>query len=252
MIPIQRIPAPDELTQELEHCKTKVTTWVAEGKTVRDVWSNGAKVAKCRIRQLLEEMAPGRKRCMYCEDNLGTDIDHFQPIALAPSRAFDWLNHLLACSYCNSNLKRDAYPCDEDTGEPLLIDPTAEDPADHLTLRLGSCQYEAGTRKGTETVRVFGLNDRQELVRGRTTTYTTCRGLLAQWHTYVQEGEEAEAADLAQALREQPFAEVLRAMEYTLCDKPHVARRLFKPPVHAALIEWVRAPDRMPEPAPQA
>jgi len=239
VIPIRRIPAPQELTQELERCAGKVTAWIAEGKTARDVWTNGAKEAKKRIRLLLEEMAPGRKRCMYCEDNLATDIDHFQPIALAPERAFDWLNHLLACSYCNSNLKRELFPCDED-GESLLVDPTAQDPADHLTLRLGSCQYEARTPKGTETVRVFGLNDRPDLVKGRTTTYTTCRHLLTQWHTYVQEGEEAEAADVAQALREQPFTDVLRSMEGLLIDRPHVARQLFKVPVHAALMEWTR------------
>ena len=57
-------------------------------------------------------MAPGVQRCMYCLDSLGTDIDHFEPKSRRPLRTFCWHNHLLACSRCNSNYKREEYPCD--------------------------------------------------------------------------------------------------------------------------------------------
>lgn len=240
VIPIQRTPAPADLTEKLERSEKKTRAWAAEGKTVRDVWNNGADAAKKRIRELLLAMAPARKRCMYCLDNRGTDIDHFQPIALAPHRAFDWLNHLLACSYCNSNLKRDAYPCDDDSGEALLIDPTAEDPAIHLTLRLGSCEYETRTRKGEETIRVFGLNDRSELVDGRRMAYKQCGRMLELWQRYVQEDELREAGEVARDLRQEPFAHILRAMERLLSEEPGLARRVFKPRVHAALVGWMR------------
>jgi uncharacterized protein (TIGR02646 family) len=133
-------------------------------EAARAQWQN-AEAAKRDVRELLERMAHGVHRCMYCEDSLGTDIDHHQPIAEAPLRAFDWLNHLLACSHCNSNYKRDAYPSDAD-GACLLIDPSAEDPAAHLTLLLASGEYQARGPKGEETIQVFGLN-RSDLIEGR-------------------------------------------------------------------------------------
>ncbi|CCH29079.1 hypothetical protein BN6_17580 [Saccharothrix espanaensis DSM 44229] len=73
------------------------------------------------LRRLLEEMAPGHQRCRYRGDSQGTDSDHFEPLSRNPLRTFDWLNHLPACSTCDSNLKRDRYPLD-DAGRPLLVD----------------------------------------------------------------------------------------------------------------------------------
>jgi hypothetical protein len=102
---------------------------------------------------------------MYCDDSRGTDIDHFEPLERAPLRAFVWVNHLLACSFCNSNQKNRKYPVDAE-GACLLVDPTAEDPADHLTLRLSVGTYDPLSPKGEETIQVFGLN-RSELVKGR-------------------------------------------------------------------------------------
>lgn len=233
MIPIQRPPAPADLVAELDRCTAKVTA-----DTARRVWSNATRT-KEQLRELLEAMAPGIKRCMYCEDSRGTDIDHFQPLAVAPLRAFDWPNHLLACSYCNSNEKRDAYPCDDD-GTCLLIDPTAQDPADDLRLLLHSGTYEATTRKGEETVRVFRLNNREDLVTGRRLAYVTCRNLLQRWHACVTAGEAAEAADIAHALRHSPFADVLRTME-RLHATPHVAQAAFTAPVRTALAAWLNA-----------
>ncbi|MGW4650582.1 HNH endonuclease [Kitasatospora sp. NPDC004289] len=148
---------------------------------------------------------------MYCEDNLGTDIDHFQPIAVAPERAFDWPNHLLACSHCNSNQKRDEYPCDPD-GNALLVDPSREDPAEHLTLLLASGEYQPESRRGAETIRVFDLN-RIELRAGRQDAFVTAQDVLVAWHRHHLSGASDKAERRALALRRSPFAAVLRAME---------------------------------------
>ncbi|HVT09056.1 MAG TPA: HNH endonuclease [Polyangia bacterium] len=110
-------------------------------------------------------MAAGRQRCMYCEDSQGTDIDHFCPKSEYPLGTFDWGNLLLACSYCNSNAKRTEFPRDEED-EPLLIDPTSEDPFEHLTFVPDTGTYQPQTTKGEETCRVFALN-RQILSQGR-------------------------------------------------------------------------------------
>ncbi|MFD7504836.1 hypothetical protein [Streptomyces sp. NPDC059850] len=58
----------------------------------------------------------------------------------APRRVFDWYNHLLGCSFCNSHAKGGLFPRDED-GAPLLIDPTADEPVHHLRLSLTSGEY---------------------------------------------------------------------------------------------------------------
>ena len=89
--------------------KTKAgTRWKSKPKGVFD-----------EVRMALERMAHGRARCMYCEESLGTDIDHFWPKATYPARTFSWPNYLLACSHCNSNLKRNEFPLDG-AGQPLL------------------------------------------------------------------------------------------------------------------------------------
>lgn len=175
----------------------------------RDAW-NVAAAPKRHVHRLLEQMAPGIQRCMYCEDSLGTDIDHFQPIAAAPLRAFDWPNHLLACSHCNSNAKRGDYPCDAN-GHCLLVDPTAEDPADHLNLLLSSGSYEARTPKGEATIRVFALN-RFDLVRGRQAAFVMACAVLRDLHVRLKAGDAEEAERVAEALWISPFAGVVREM----------------------------------------
>jgi hypothetical protein len=171
-------------------------------------------------------MAHGAERCMYCLDNYGTDIDHFQPIAVAPLRAFDWPNHLLACSRCNSNFKRDEYPCDAD-GNCLLVDPSAEDPADHLLLLPSSGHYDALTPKGAATIRVFGLN-RPDLVQGRRTAFVMTCAILRDWHAH-------GSAETAEALRQSPHADVLRSLERL---DPGVAAQLLGGPAAEALARW--------------
>ncbi|MFF2805609.1 hypothetical protein ACFVT2_00220 [Streptomyces sp. NPDC058000] len=179
-------------------------------------WQRAA-TAKKVIRELLEEMAPGVLRCMYCLDSMGTDIDHFAPKSRVPLRTFCWHNHLLACSRCNSNLKRDAYPCD-DFGQCLLIDPSIDDPADHLQLDPITGKYRACTpsgepsAKGEVSIRVFGLN-RYELRQGRRSAYIKCRELLVSWHREFLNGDHYRAEEIALALCHEPFADVLRFLE---------------------------------------
>ncbi len=201
----------------------------------------GAEAAKRDVRQLLGRIAHGVRRCMYYEDSLGTDIDHHQPIKEAPLRAFDWINHLLACSHCNNNLKRDAYPCDAD-GRCLLVDPSAEDPAAHLTLLLASGEYQDRSPKGEETIRVFGLN-RSDLVQGRQAAFASARASLRDWHCSRKEGDLDEAAQTAQALRVSPFAGAVRAMQQLA---PVVAVTVLGPSAAAAVRNGAPSTDDTP------
>ena len=235
MIPVRRQPADPELLELLAGRTHEVVEKGADSAAATSVWSS-SRAAKREIRKLLNDMAPAIQRCMYCLDSQGTDIDHFQPKSLAPLRTFDWLNHLLACSYCNSNVKREAYPCDEESGECLLLDPSTDDPAVHLALLPASGVYEGLTAKGWESIAVFDLN-REVLKRGRVRMYRLCRDLLPLWHAKVRRGDLEGAGDTALTLREEPFGDVLR----TLCRRartPGTAELVFGPELGQALVAW--------------
>ncbi|SDI79894.1 hypothetical protein SAMN05421869_107132 [Nonomuraea jiangxiensis] len=153
---------------------------------------------------------------MYCGDSRGTDIDHFEPIKLSPFRTFDWMNHLLACSCCNSNAKRELFPVDS-AGAPLLIDPTMDDPFDHLRLILSTGTYRWNTPKGQATIEVFQLN-RADLRRGRELAFPRCQAMLRDYLRLQNSGNGRDAVKMLNALHEQPFADVLHAMYRTMTN----------------------------------
>jgi hypothetical protein len=144
---------------------------------------------------------------MYCGDNRGTDIDHFEPIKELPTRTFEWLNHLLACSTCNSNQKRDRFPRDP-SGAALLLDPTQDDPVRHLRLILRTGDYRPLTPQGEASVTVFGLN-RRDLTRGRAGAFEVAKAALCRAHDLLRQSRRDEASDCVRALTEQPHASVL-------------------------------------------
>ncbi|WP_407937114.1 HNH endonuclease [Kineosporia babensis] len=106
MIPMVRLPLPDPVQARLHELTGALT---GEAADARRAWKN-AKAERSSVRSMLQSMAAGRHRCMFCGDSEGSAIDHYQPIAHLPARTFDWSNHLLACTHCNSNFKRDRFP----------------------------------------------------------------------------------------------------------------------------------------------
>ncbi|MGW2469571.1 HNH endonuclease [Streptomyces bauhiniae] len=156
-------------------------------------------------------MAHGVSRCMYCGDSEGTAIDHFIPIAHDARQVFTWSNHFLACANCNSNEKRDQYPLDPASGLCLLVDPSREDPLEHISLTLSTGQYSGKTKKGTETIRVFGLT-RPVLEMGRSRAYVRCKSMLRDWVRLEEEGRTADAKEVVSSLRMHPFGDVLYSM----------------------------------------
>jgi hypothetical protein len=209
MIPIARVQLDDELAKRLDNRTVQLKAHNADSNQARTAWRS-ADTERRGVRTYLEKMAPGIQRCMYCGDNLGTDIDHFEPISSAPVRTFEWLNHLLACSFCNSNQKRDSYPLDL-SGKALLIDPASEDPSRHLALTLSNGDYRALTPQGQTSIDVFGLN-RADLTRGRAAAFHTRRATLCHAKMLFDANRRDEAIQCLSALVEEPHASVLHAM----------------------------------------
>jgi HNH endonuclease len=234
VIRLTRIDLTPDLQDRLASRTRRLVKRDADSSSARRSWKTAAR-ERTGVKHALQKMALGIERCMYCGDSRGTDIDHFQPIKVAPLRAFDWDNHLLACGSCNSNAKRDAYPCDG-IGECLLINPTSEEPSDHLRLTLNDGRYTGLTPKGCATIDVFHLN-RSDLRTGREKAFRRCRSMLRDY-LYLEASQQlTEAAETREALELQPFADVLQAM-YRIALLPNASTVLGGHEVVMLLMRW--------------
>ncbi|WP_369248159.1 hypothetical protein [Streptomyces sp. R41] len=178
-----------------------------------NLWNDEGEV-KQGLRAVLLTMAPGVLGCcMYCGGFTATDIEHFEPREHDALKTFFWPNHLLVCGPCNSTYTRDWWECDDQTGEPLLIDPTRDDPFDHLLLNLREGKYRGETDKGRTTVSVLGLNlPERRLIAGRKLAQLNIRSVPRDWGRARQQGDAEAERDALDVLKGQPFADVWQAM----------------------------------------
>lgn len=188
--------------------KTSHTEQVNEAKRL---WGIKANKAFSEIQERLARMAPGRSRCMYCEDSAGTDIEHFWPKATYPQKAYEWSNYLWACSHYNSNAKRNLFPLDHN-GFPTLIDPTAENPRHHLTFLPSNGEFQAETLKGSTSINIFGLNNKkapQNLPKGRKHAFISLRALIVEYAQERAKNNLPEAELRRRVICDAPFASLL-------------------------------------------
>lgn len=108
-----------------------------------------------QVREKLAEMCPGTRRCVYCEDSAGVEVEHFYPKDLYPDRVFEWENFVLACGSCNRSksnkfavfrndsttmqrLNPPDWPKGKEppAGEAVMINPREEDPVQFAVLDL--------------------------------------------------------------------------------------------------------------------
>jgi uncharacterized protein (TIGR02646 family) len=168
-----------------------------EWKTARRTKTLGS------VLQVLQQMMGQRERCMYCVDSHGCDIEHFRPKARFPRRAFQWRNLLLCCTECG-RFKGNLFPMAN--GRALLIDPSSEDPWQHLdfdpdtgglTAR-SDVQANDWSRKGAKTVEVLRLDRREALANVYKATFRRlCRIVLASLG-----GDHISASTLLDELQE--------------------------------------------------
>lgn len=149
----------------------------------------------------LRRMAGDTQRCMYCLDSHGTDVEHFWPKSPYPERMFVWTNLLLGCTECG-RLKGERFPMEN--GLPLLLDPSAEDPWEHLDFDsdTGNLTPRYGrdgrtSRKGEATVGLLQLDQREALARVYLRTFRRlCDALVA-----AMDSESPDAESLLVRLR---------------------------------------------------
>lgn len=209
MIHVERTALPAALAQDLERRTGRILRDELDGEKAKALWKS-AKTCRRDVQSALQTMAAGLNRCMYCSDSEGTAVDHYEPVTRAPRRTFDWPNHLLACSHCNSHAKRDRFPVDCD-GSPLLIDPSEDEPLDHLDLAFSNGSYAALTPKGEMSIDVFDLN-RFVLRQGRADAFIEARAMLCLYLDAVEQRRQTEAGVINAALDRRPYADVRMAM----------------------------------------
>lgn len=135
-----------------------------------------------------------KNKCAYCERNLNGDygdVEHYRPKGGVTGNkgglgywwlAYEWSNLLLSCSECNRSCKRNSFPLADENQrnilerniseeQPLLINPTEEDPSDHLEFNrwvvLPKVIDGEEDCRGKKTIEIMRLNDRPDLVEKR-------------------------------------------------------------------------------------
>ena len=159
------------------------------------------------VRNELADLCSGSRRCMYCEDSVADEVEHFRPKDLYPEVVFAWMNYLYACGPCNGG-KNNKFVVIHDagafvdvtrpykapvvrpaSGDAALIDPRRENPLDFLMLDLrDTFEFtpiaDAGTQdceRASYTIEVLRLNDREYLVKARKTAFENYCALLERY-----------------------------------------------------------------------
>ena len=148
-------------------------------------------------------------KCAYCERFFNGDygaVEHFRPKGewqqqkgMAKYKpgyywlAYEWENLLYSCSECNTIFKHSLFPLanpavrdiahrDIRREEPLLINPSSENPADFIGFRreLVVPRNVNGqpSHKGQTTIDLLGLNSRADLKKRRFDAYREYKILL--------------------------------------------------------------------------
>ena len=158
-----------------------------------------------QTREALHAMNGGWDRCMYCEHNVAGQIDHFEPRERAPARTFDWPNMVLSCDRCNVS-KGSAFM--GAGGEPP-VDPTLEDPSEHLELSPRDGALVGRTARGEWTIQVFGLNASPHLKRQRREAWLVLQELIVRYRDCNTRGDGEAADEHRQRICDHTFPGVL-------------------------------------------
>lgn len=195
-------------------------------KKCETLWKSQKNKAFAEIKVSLRAMTRGRARCMYCEDNEATSIDHFWPKAAFPEKGFSWENYFFACTHCNSNFKRNQFPLNVD-GQRILLNPIDDDVTEHFILSFKTGIFVELTDRAHESSKIFGLS-RQSLVDGRRNAYHSLYALLAQYDRLDRQSNTDALIGTVAALAQTSFSSVLFFLRRAL-DEAH-PESIIEPP----------------------
>ena len=190
---IERLPPPDCLNNDLPETRYEKRRFYKKLRDKRGQiyprWNSTCKNEDgiSRIRLRLLKMSD--YCCVYCGkhlENSDMDVDHYLPSGTFPYLAYCWNNLLASCKYCNQNVKADCAPKSLDgkkiveafladnyahdylyhktsllmkiAGNNRLIEPSFDNPEEHLEFNPEFFFYEAKTNLGQVTISKFFLH----------------------------------------------------------------------------------------------
>jgi len=171
------------------------TMWRGRSGTA---WFDGA-------RATLEAPSLTGGRCVYCEHDRCSSVDHFIPRRTCPDRTFDWENWIPACQKCNTT-KRNQFSAD-------LLDPSGPDYAfeDHFEFKFATGEFDLLTTKAEASEPVFGLNE-VRLVEWRREHFEQIQADVAEYHRHQQNGDHGKARIRRNTIRTTRFRTVFQTV----------------------------------------
>lgn len=191
------------------------------------------------IKLKLAEMCNGPRRCMYCEDSVADEVEHFRPKDLYPEVVFAWNNYLYACGPCNGPKNNQFSIIDSNSelvdvtrprggaiappprGCTALIDPRREDPLNLMMLDLRDTFEFASIAppesiddlRARYTISVLRLNDRDYLIDARMNAFGGFRARLSEYVIRRDTGANRnELKNLREGIRRAPHPTVWAEM----------------------------------------
>lgn len=197
------------LSTETERYLASQQASLEEGADIEEIWKRQRASASMRtVETALRNMTGLRERCMYCEDSRGTDIEHFWPRVPYRDRIFSWPNLLWVCSGCN-RCKGKRFPVDV-SGNPLLIDPTSEDPWDfwfydgrtHEVTPRWEPDTGRQNQKALATLRILATLQHQAVTDGRKRTQRNLQRAVQTFLANAPAEEGSALSEFWEALRD--------------------------------------------------
>lgn len=203
-----RLPATTSARLNEWQCEVlQVGDYAAQVVAAREMFSRRSRqVAFNDVRHALERMCCGPRRCAYCEDSVGDEVEHIKPKDLYPEQVFLWRNFLYVCGQCNGgknnqfaiftragifkdvSRRRHDPVIPPENGEPVLINPRREDVSQWIQLDLRTFFFVPITMldpkelvRAKYTIDVLRLNARAHLVRARKNAYGNYRARLREY-----------------------------------------------------------------------
>ena len=183
-------------------------------------------------------MCSGARRCGYCEDSVGDEVEHIKPKDLYPEDVFVWENYLLACGPCNRGKNnnfavirnrellnvtrgRNAPIRKPVHGLPAPINPREEDPLEILDLEIVDTFLflprddlsDVEELRAEYSIEILQLN-RDILLEARREAYGSYRARLSEYRSTRDNGAgEPELRSLREAITASAHPTVWREMQ---------------------------------------
>jgi len=247
LIRLPNVAVPEETARKLREYQAEVDAKpsyaerVAEAKRQFSSRNKATNAAFRVVRQRLDEMCSGARRCAYCEDSAADEVEHVRPKDLYPEHVFRWENYVYACGPCNgpkgngfavfesgTGQFRDVTRGRDDpivppvAGDEVLIDPRSEDPLDYMELDLvGTFMFlpapggdHRSTKRADYTIELLHLNDRDLLIAARREAYGSYFARLHMYRDRKLEGaDNDELSRLAEEIRSMGHSTVWQEMK---------------------------------------